>query len=286
MSLAKHADDEGQAFTQEEWDLLNVPPSELKACFLYEYARESPTIRAIAQEMKGYLYTDGSDWSEPNLWRLRHHNYECGMLLAHVGPDLDLGIPWQSLDKTKEAPWQREKETKRAFLARVVRKVPCFREAPFHYAEVWDDLRRRDPDSLKKWANEVVSFWIDWSKPVSEIQKQASDWLAANPRAKRLPGKRRRHARENAKYKDGLRGLGALRLWAQYPLKQAMQITKDCGVYLYSRHLDQDGRPVHQTAWDNGARGVVKLLQNTFALSKTEMPLSWQKREKRRRPQK
>jgi hypothetical protein len=280
MSLAKRSRGRGKA--RKEWDFSKVPPGQLKACFLYEYARESPTIRSIAQEMEGYLYTDGSDWSEPNLARLRHHNYECAMLLAHVGPDLDLGIPWQSLDKTKEAPWQREKETKRAFLARVVRNVPCFREAPFDDAKVWDYIRKNDPDLVRKSTREVVSFWIDWSKSLREIQRWASDWLRANPRAKRLPKKRGRHASENAKYKDALRGLGALRLWARYPLKQAMQITKDCGVYLYSPYLDH-GRPVHQTAWKNGVKGVVKLLQNTFALSETEMPLSWHQLERRRK---
>ena len=30
---------------REEWDFSQIPLAELKACFLYEYARESPTVR-------------------------------------------------------------------------------------------------------------------------------------------------------------------------------------------------------------------------------------------------
>jgi hypothetical protein len=69
-------------------------------------------------------------------------------------------------------------------------------------------------------------------------------------------------------------------LWARYPLKQAREIAKARGVKLYSDY------PGHQTAWENGVKGVAKLLQDIFALGETEMPLSWQQLEEKRRKQK
>ena len=85
---------------------------------------------------------------------------------------------------------------------------------------------------------------------------------------------------------DALRRLSALRLWARHPLKEAIKITEDRGVKLYSTYLDSDGRPAHQTAWENGVADVATLLQNTFALSATEMPLSGKLLEQKRRRQK
>ncbi|HSS17118.1 MAG TPA: hypothetical protein VLQ29_09070, partial [Candidatus Dormibacteraeota bacterium] len=92
---------------REEWDFSQIPLAELKACFLYEYARESPTVRRIAEGMKGYEYTDRDDQFEPNFFKLSRYNYDCAVLLANVGPDLNLAAtPWQALDDTKTSPWQ------------------------------------------------------------------------------------------------------------------------------------------------------------------------------------
>jgi len=65
-----------------------------------------------------------------------------------------------------------------------------------------------------------------------------------------------------------------------------MRITEDCGVKLYSTYLDGEGRPAHQTAWENGVKGVTKLMQDTFSLSEAEMPLSWQQLKQKQRKQK
>ena len=59
---------------RKEWDFSSIPIGELKACFLYEYARESRTVLAFAQGMEGYEYTDFSDQLEPNFMRLGRHN--------------------------------------------------------------------------------------------------------------------------------------------------------------------------------------------------------------------
>jgi hypothetical protein len=102
--------------TREEWDFSQIPLAELKACFLYEYAHESPTVRRIAEEMKGIQYTDYSDQSEPNFIKLGRHNYDCAVLLANVGPDLNLAAtPWQALDETKVSPWQPPNEENALF---------------------------------------------------------------------------------------------------------------------------------------------------------------------------
>jgi len=273
---------QGSGF-RKEWDFSSIPVSELKACFLYEYARESRTVLAIAQGMEGYEYTDFSDQFEPNFMRLGRHNYECAVLLANIGPDLKLATtPWQDLDKKRTTSgWQQPDETKRQFLARCVRKASSFTKVRFEDAEWWESLRRANPKSLEGYSREIVSFRIDWGKPLPQLQKDALAWLRGNHRCTQTRGLRGRHAREEAKYKDALRRLGALRLWARYPLKEAIKITESCGVELYSTYLDGDGRPAHQTAWKNGVYGVVKLLQDTFALSETEKPFSWQQLERR-----
>ena len=251
---------------RKEWDFSSIPPGELKACFLYEYARESQTILAIAQGMEGYQYTDFSDQFEPNFMKLGRHNYDCAVLLANVGPDLKLATPlWQALEKGK-----------RAFLLKCMRKPSSFRKVPFDDVKYWEHVKSEAPEKLEGLGVEIVSFSIDWTKPLSQVKKDAVGWLLQNQRCKLTKGKRGRHAKEGAKYKDALRRLGALRLWARYPLKEVIKITRNCDVKLYSPY------PGHQTAWEKGVYGAVKLLQDTFALSETEMPLSWQLRKKRR----
>src|SRR5882724_3735019 len=90
--------------SRKEWNFSSIPPGELKACFLYEYARESQTILAIAKGMEGYQYTDFSDQFEPNFMKLGRRNYDCAVLLANVGLDLKLATtPWQALGEEKRA---------------------------------------------------------------------------------------------------------------------------------------------------------------------------------------
>jgi hypothetical protein len=163
-------------------------------------------------------------------------------------------------------------------LARCVRKAGSFTKVPFEDAQLWERLRSENPERLEGYSREIVSFRIDWRQRLSQVEKDALAWLRQNHRCKLTKEKRGRHAKEAAKYRDALRRLAALRLWARYPLKEAMKITDDYGVHLYSTYFDGDGRPAHQTAWENGVKGVVKLLQNEFMLSETELPLSWQRR--------
>src|SRR5688500_15141192 len=37
---------------QSEWDFRNLPESERRACFSYEYGRESPRIREVVDEYR------------------------------------------------------------------------------------------------------------------------------------------------------------------------------------------------------------------------------------------
>ena len=252
---------------RKKWDFSSIPPGELKACFLYEYARESQTILAIAKGMEGYEYMHFSDQFEPNFMKLGRHNYECAVLLANIGLDLKLATtPWQALEKGK-----------RAFLLECVRKPSSFRKVPFDDVNYWEHVKSAEPEKLEGLGVEIVSFSIDWTKPLSQVKKDAVVWLLQNQRCKLTKGKRGRHAQEGVKCKDALRRLGALRLWARYPLKEVIKITRNCDVKLYSTY------PAHQTAWENGVKGVAELLQNTFALNKTEMPISWQLLQKRRK---
>jgi hypothetical protein len=162
-------------------------------------------------------------------------------------------------------------------MARCVRKRNCFRQVPFEEAQIWENVRdQHDADYLERLGFEIISFRIDWRVPLPEIKKQALAWLQVNSRSKEAKKKHGRHAKEEVKYRDALRRLGALRLLARYPLKKVIELTKARGVKLYSEY------PGHQTAWENGARGVAKVMQSTFALGKTELPRSWQLFKKRR----
>jgi hypothetical protein len=157
-----------------------------------------------------------------------------------------------------------------------------FKEVPFFEAESWENLKKNRPDLIEHATKEIFSVQIDRTQPFNKIKKQAIDWLQANARRKRQTTKVGRHAKEEVLHRDALRRLGALRLLAHYPLKQAIEITKHHQVDLYSTFVDTDGRPGHQTAWENGVKGVCKLLQNTFRLDKGELPISWVLYQKRR----
>jgi hypothetical protein len=271
MRVRKCSGSGKEPLAREEWDFSTIPTEELTACFLYEYARESRTIRAIAQRMEGVQYTDFSDQLEPNFVVLRRHNYRCAILLANTAPDLKLAaIPWQALGE------------RRAVLRECVQNVSSVRKVDFLDVKFWEDCRLRNPGKIGGLGFETVSLRIDWTKPLRQIERDALDWLRANSRCKGSKGKRGRHAKEQAECKDALRRIGALRLWARYPLKKAMRITENCGVHLYSTYLD-NGRPANQTAWENGVKGVAKLLQKTFLLDETEIPLSWQQLTERRK---
>ena len=234
-------------------------------------------------EMKNYEYTDYSDQFEPNFIKLARHNYDCAVLLANVGPDLNLAAtPWQGLDKTKRSARQHPDEQKRPFLAKGVRK-DGFKELPFFEAKFREGLKGNRPDLIEHPTKEIFCVQIDRTEPFNKIKKQAVAWLQANARRKKQKTKVGRHAKEEASYRDALRRLGALRLLARYPLKRAIEVTKDQRAHLYSTFIDGDGRPVHQTAWENGVKRVPKLLQDTFRLEKIEMPISWELRQRRRR---
>jgi len=270
MRAAKRSESGGEPLAREEWDFSTIPPGELKACFLYEYARESPTILAIAQEMEGYQYTDFSDQLEPNFRQLRRHNDKCAILLANIGGDLRLAT----------TPWQAILPKKREFLASYVEEIGSFTKVPFEDARWWEEDKRQYPKKIRELKTEVVSFRIDWEKPLRQVEKDAVAWIRKNQRCTRTRGRRGRHAKEHAKYNDALRRLGALRLWARHTLKQVIEVAKSHRVKFYSDY------PGHQTAWENGVKGVLKLMQDTFRLSEAEMPLSWQQLKQKPRKQK
>ena len=139
-------------------------------------------------------------------------------------------------------------------------------------------MRDAKPERPKQCGFEIASFRIDWTKPLPQIESEAVEWLRVNSRCKDVKPKRGRHAREQAQHKDALRGLGASRLLARYSVQEAMKMVSDCGVkYPYTTY------PGHQTAWKTGAKGVAKILRDTYSLKKTEMPLSWQQWQKRQK---
>ena len=90
-----------------------------------------------------------------------------------------------------------------------------------------------------------------------------------------------RHARGKAA--DLLRGLGAMRLLAHHPLKDAIKMTKDVPrKWHYGGWIDGDGRPHGQTAWDNGIENVAGYFRQMFRFEKDE-PTSLQLYNRRRK---
>src|SRR5262249_39730456 len=146
----------------------------------------------------------------------------------------------------------------------------------------WADWKAKNQEKAKSFPYEFVSFQINWNKPLEEIEAMTLAWLRRNARKETPRTRRGRHATPWAAPKDALRQLGALRLLAHYPLIKAIKITQECGVKLYSCEVDDEGRPAHRTAWENGIKRVPGRLRTMFGLNRTQMPLSWLKREQRR----
>jgi hypothetical protein len=246
---------------RKEWDFRDLPLNELEGCFLYEYARESRTILDLAKGLEGEPYIDGSDWSGPILHPLMCINGPLSQLLAGLVPDVNLeGKPWQSLSRklTREEGWQHHHS---------------FRTAYPHEESNWGQWRAE----MEAEGLEISTVRINWNMPLHAIEAAALAWLRTNPNGKATTRKKGRHANDKARFKDGLRMLGALRLWARYSLKRAIEISagyQPNGDSIYSGYLDNEGRPAHQSAWQHAVEGAAKTFRETFSLGAAESPLS------------
>lgn len=252
---------------RKEWDFTKIPTEELEGCFLYEYARESRTVLDLANELGKQSYIDGGDWSGPILYPLQQINPTLAELLTAFVPGIRLAeTPWQSLQvkPTRIPGWKNKYSFNRPSRLDEMN----WNHEPFK--------KHMEADGV-----EIIPIRINWNFPLHEIEEAALAWLRANPRGKVKPRKQGRHAHEEAYWKDALHRLGALRLWAAYPLKESMRIAREAGVKLYSDDLE-GVRPVHQTAWENGVRGVLKVFKEKFRLP-NDTPISWERREDRRK---
>jgi len=264
---------------RKEWDFTAVPDEELAACFLYEYGRESETVRALVKGLEGGQASPlGRDYGYLELIDV---NPVLAVLVLNASiraPKWRLATaPWLSLGKSRK------------WLARICRDRSCFSRATRDEVSDWNDDQELETRSgsprkcMESFGLEIVFARIDWTKPLPTIRKALLAWAEEEKhRCSSIKAKGGRHANKHAEHKDALRRLGALRLWARHQLKGAMRISREAGVKLCSTYLDEEGRPSNQTAWENAVKGVAKRFQEMFQLDKDEMPSSWQALEKQR----
>jgi hypothetical protein len=269
-----------QTLARKEWDFREVPPEQIEACFLYEYARESSKIRELSKWFENATFDHSDYQDDPEYFQISRLNPRCAWLLSLIAPHLRLAeTPWQLIDKKKiRGGFGGGAKTFR-FLASW--EVGCVK---------WDELGSNYPD------DKPTSFYtgdgcewacieIDWDVDFSIIKADAIAWLEERLKAKGLVAKKGRHAKKSSYWQDGLRQLGALRLLAHYPLKKAIEISKGYQKKdsIYSGYIDSEGRPAHQTAWDKACKSAVEVFQNTFGFQKSEKPICWDLWQKRRR---
>jgi len=255
-----------------EWDFRKVPPGQLEACFLYEYARESPKICEITVKwIAGYTFHFSDSPDNTGYHELLRMNPRLALMLTGIAPDLKLTeTPFQHL--ADEYRYDSTEATAFSFLdprAAMLVKWP-----------EWIDGEKPPPPTSVDTndGRELACIEINWNEDFSKIKSDAGKWLEQRLKAHGLRAKTGRHANRDSAWKDSLRQLGALRLLARYPLKKAIEVSsgfQENRDSIYSGYTDAEGRPAHQSSWDNACKGAVRVFQETFGFPDTEMPISW-----------
>lgn len=276
-----------------EWDFSAVKPAELEACLCYEFARESEVIATLAESYLERVRRGSEDEIVVAHCDLLERHTRCAFLLESLAPHFDL----------RETTWEKIKPAKvRAAAAAVFLQRSAFEtakpdvlayrmalEGKFSNVKGLDErgmiTERRYARGVKEWDGvdlhfesdaEIALVHIDWTKPVSEIKSACEKWLEAKINQRGGIVKTGRHANPESRARDLLRGLGAMRLLAHHPLKEAIAITKKkLGQPLYSgnEHRD-DSRLTGRTAWSNGMKRARAYFKRTFRFEDAE-PISW-----------
>ncbi len=195
---------------RHDWDFSDVPDSERIACCFYEYARESPSIRAHYHEGKPlecfpgglhyYATIDGTLQAFPNPFVWASSSY---------GEEPLFSRPWQNREQT----WRSEIVSR--FSADEIAKglPPAFMVGNTQYLPAGG--HGVNPST----GFQRVVVEINWASFTDkEIAKEALKWVKAN----RPPGIGRSSARgrgKNNQWVAKLRRLGVMRLLNKFTLK-------------------------------------------------------------------
>jgi hypothetical protein len=214
---------------RNEWDFEFVPPEQLPACFVYEYARELTrqwprllTLLAI-REKRRQLPKDHPDrWKEVRVFqlicRIFSRRFSRCPAFWHF-PD----TPWQSIGDEKRVELAEEFNFYRGlhercferFRINTLRELEAANETSIEaFAYVQELLSDEELDQT-----ECGFFAINWNYPDCEIESAFKSWLNEQREERTKRGlteiKHRKTAR--GRFRDKLRWLGAMRVINHYP---------------------------------------------------------------------
>jgi hypothetical protein len=232
------------ALDKHVWHFDDVPPDELEACYLFEYAREFFKSSAALQRLKKRWAKYRDDDNGRDMLATQHAE---DLLRTHCPsfPPLDFDYfpqcPWQDLPVLKKGGY--ENDLRREAAKRVNEWSQRIRESPFDrlYVATLRQLagggaivpKHAELPELLSLASSKFIFWncerppsdqteygfflINWSYPGSQIKRAFEEWLDNQVRERKKLGLVAGTAPPSrGGFKDRLRWLGALRVKSHY----------------------------------------------------------------------
>ena len=233
------------ALAQEEWDFSTCPKGCELDCWLYEYARESPSvIREFRQCVEYPLPNplkkteDGRDarFDKDGYWLHRIDIYDCeGNFQDQLYLELAPGFPEKPYLKTKVKP----PTAGHAQLADLF--PPSIRDA--------DNCGDAKPQFA---AHYFANIFIKWETPDKKLLKDFAKWLKNH---RPFPARSRRGKSSARTNMSELKALGAYRLLKTMTAPEAMAHTEK---------FIQGGLYAQAPDWYEARRNAKKILQYWF----------------------
>lgn len=227
--------------SKTEWCFDSVPPSEIEACYFYEYSREyfrqSPTLQNLRdrwQAFRNWRRDQRSPYQPVPKWHktgLLAEVIARRILKSKSGHRVAFDFrnfpskTWQDLrDEIRQEAWpiehgmweveeqqqKRKRNTDRFHIETLAQLEPTnIRNLP-----TWIHIHRvfRHDQNLSK--TEYGFFAINWDYPLPEIRRAFANWL--KERASVIKAKPGVIRKSRGNFKDKLRWLGALRVRNHY----------------------------------------------------------------------
>lgn len=268
-----------QPLTEAEWlfDKDRVPDSELIACLLWEYLRESQTVAELAQEWREF-HARGAKGScskllertmriQPELnFPFERHDFVARLVQIEFGLEGRFGVPWQQLPKGCRAEYARWASVAPAVFVTGPAYLRDFRSAlaefecadPLHPNRVV--LRRNASKRIV--GQELVLLVINWpAYDDGQIRAALEEFAKSQRRPEDVQPaiKAGRGLGRTAELRGKLRSLGAARLQARYPVAQLKREVPTAYDH-WVRKLADNG----PTAVDKALRAARKAFENSF----------------------
>jgi hypothetical protein len=213
---------------RDEWFFCKIPESELKACFIYEYARElrwrSPA--ALDRIVK-------SEGDRVIRVRPERSKLDFGKIMRDYVPDF-LRI---SNGKFPDISWQKLDQKVRLMLVEAANKVHP-EDLFLRDVTITSDALRKSHISTEtlQWANQPVvdneylretayGLEIKFNKPDSGIKRAFAQWLSMERKRRGLAKIKYKRQTGRGGFWDRLNGLGALRLVNRYRWTELVNYT-------------------------------------------------------------